>query len=154
MRYDDRVVSEQDGDGETLRVWKRIWALSFGLNARSKQMAATIGVSGEERLVIRFIAQRPHGTPRMLGAALNMDARTVTRIVRRLEKRGFLTYRSAAAQRDRVLPMLTLRGLRVDRERRGTVEAAVLRTLERLDSREIEGSAQLLEVLAGELRAE
>ncbi len=154
MRYDESVVIEDGGDGETLRLWKRLWALSYGLNTRSKQMAATIGVTGEERLVIRFIAQRPRATKSMLAASLNMDTGSVSRILRRLEKRGFLAYRGGAAYRGRALPMLTARGIRVDAEPRGTVEAAVLRTLERLGPCDLEGSAELIELLAGELRAE
>ena len=152
VRYDTRVVIEQDGDGETLRLWKRLWALSFGLNARSKQMAATIGVTGEERLVIRFIAQCPNSTPHMLARSLNVDARTIVRLLRRLEKRGFVAYRNGS--RGGTLPRLTPRGFSIAGERRGTVEAAVFRTLERLDTREIAGSAELLELLAGELRSE
>ena len=142
------------GDGETLLLWKRLWALAFGLDNRSKHMVTTIGVSGLERLIIRFIGQRPRSTPGMVASALNMNPRTVSRIVRRLEERRYVTYRRDADDRRRVFLALTLRGLRVDRAPRGTVEAAVRRTLRRLDATMIERSAELLGVLARELRSE
>ncbi len=142
------------GDGETLLLWKRLWALAFGLDNRSKHMVATIGVSARERLIIRFIAQWPRSTPGMVASALNMNPRTVSRIVQRLEERRYVAYRRDAGDRRRIFLALTSRGGRLVREPRGTVEAAVRRTLRRLDARMIEGAAEVLGVLAGELRSE
>lgn len=153
MRYAFAVVTAQ-GDGETLLLWKQLWALAFGLDNRSKHMVATIGVSGLERLIIRFIGQRPRSTPGMVASTLNMNPSKVSRIVRRLEERRYVTYRRDADDRRRVFLVLTLRGLRIDREPRGTVEAAVRRTLQRLDARMIAGSAEWLDALTVELRSE
>jgi hypothetical protein len=50
---------------------------------------------------------------------------------------------------------LTARGAAVDRERRGTVEAAVRRALSRADRGAVQASAEMLDLLARELvRAE
>jgi DNA-binding MarR family transcriptional regulator len=148
------VVTEMDGDGDALRLWKRLWALAHGLDTRSKQMAATIGVTAEEWLVLRFIRQQPRCTPKMAATALNMQARTINRIVKELQRRRYVTCRRDPEDQRRVVLALTSRALRIDRDPRDTVEAAVRRTLQRLDAREIARSAALLELLAGELRAD
>jgi DNA-binding MarR family transcriptional regulator len=148
------VVTEKDGDGETLQVWKRLWALAYGLDTRSKQMVEAMGVTAEEWLILRIIGERPRCTPRMLAAALNLQPRTLGGILRRLELGRYIMYRPHSEDRRAGVLVLTPRGMRVGRERRGTVEAAVRRTLERLEVREIAGSAKLLELLASELRSD
>ncbi len=148
------IAKPAAADAGALQMMTRLWALAYGLDVRSKQMAATIGVTGLERLVIRFIGLQPRSTPGMVAARLNMHPTTLRRIVRRLEQRRFVRRLKDPGDRRRSLLVLTARGMRVDHERRGTVEAAVRRTLGRLEPETIHDSAALMGVLVGELLSE
>ncbi|MGE0867822.1 MAG: MarR family winged helix-turn-helix transcriptional regulator [Kofleriaceae bacterium] len=137
--------------GETLLFMQRLWSLAHGLEVRSKRMARTIGVTGPQRLVIRIVGQRSLLTARELAGTLGIHPSTLTGILRRLEDQDLIERRLDAADRRRSRFQLTARGRRVDRERKGTVEAAVRRALGRADRSTIAQTAWLLELLATEL---
>ncbi|MGE0547941.1 MAG: MarR family winged helix-turn-helix transcriptional regulator [Kofleriaceae bacterium] len=130
---------------------QRLWKLAHGLEVRSKRMARTIGITGPQRLVIRIVGQRSRPTASDLAHTLGIHPSTLTGIVRRLEQQGLLVRRVDSTDRRRARFQLTARGRNVDRERQGTVEAAVRRTLGRVDRSAIEQTARVLEVLTAEL---
>ena len=51
---------------------KQLWTLAHGLDSKSKQLALTIGITARERLVMRYISERPRSTPGIVAAELNM----------------------------------------------------------------------------------
>jgi MarR family transcriptional regulator, organic hydroperoxide resistance regulator len=115
--------------GETLQFMRRLWELVHALDVSSKRMARTIGVTGPQRLVVRIVGQMPGATASEIATTLGIHPSTLTGILARLERRGVL-YRSVdAADRRRARFRLTAAGKRIDRQRRGTVEAAVRRAL-------------------------
>ncbi len=130
---------------------QRLWDLVHALDVRSKRMAKTVGVTGPQRLVIRVIGQLPDSTATDISATLNMHPSTLTGIVSRLQKQGLIRRTHDKADRRRSRFQLTDKGLKVDRERKGTVEAAVKRALSRADVRTIEATTYMLELLVAEL---
>ena len=141
--------------GETLRFMQRLWELAHALDVRSKRMARTLGVTGPQRLVIRVIGRDPHCTASEIAATLNMHPSTLTGVLARLEKQRAIKRRIDNEDRRRVRFELTARGARIDRERRGTVEAAVRRALVRAEPSMIAKASQMIELIVAELgRAE
>lgn len=140
--------------GETFRFMQRLWDLAHGLDVRSKRMGRTLGVTGPQRLVIRLLGRSPESTASEIAGALGMHPSTLTGILRRLEDRGMLDRRTDAKDRRRVRFRLTTAGLAIDRERRGTVEAAVRRTLNRRGAKAIATTLETLELLTAELSRE
>lgn len=130
---------------------QRLWDLVHALDVRSKRMAKAVGVTGPQRLVIRVIGQLPDSTASEIAATLNMHPSTLTGIVSRLQAQGLIARSSDKVDRRRSRFQLTDRGLKVDRERKGTVEAAVRRALGRADTRTIQASIAMLELLVAEL---
>lgn len=137
--------------GETLQFMKRMWDLVHALDVRSKRMAKELGVTGPQRLVIRVLGQNPDMTASDIAGTLGMHPSTLTGILSRLEAQGMLARRTDAADRRRLRFKLTARGSRVDRERKGTVEASVRRALGRCDESTITKTVELLGVLTEEL---
>lgn len=130
---------------------KILWGLVHALEVRSKRMRRTIGVTGPQRLVMRVLGRRPGATAGEIAATLEIHASTLTGILARLEKGGMIARRIDRADRRRARFALTAAGRAVDRERRGTVEAAVKRALARVAPASAAGCADTMAVLAAEL---
>ncbi len=140
--------------GETLQFMQRLWDLVHALDVRSKRMVSTVGVTGPQRLVIRVIGQLTEPTASDIAATLKMHPSTLTGIVSRLQKQGLISRALDKDDRRRSRFKLTDRGLKVDRERKGTVEAAIRRALGRAEVTTIAQTVEMLELLVGELERE
>jgi len=140
--------------GETLQFMQRLWDLVHALDVRSKRMASTVGVTGPQRLVIRVVGQLTEPTASDIAATLKMHPSTLTGIVSRLQKQGLLTRALDKDDRRRSRFKLTDKGLKVDRERKGTVEAAIRRALGRANVTTIAQTVEMLELLVAELERE
>lgn len=137
--------------GETLQFMQRLWELFHALAVRSKRMGRTLGVTGPQRLVIRVVGQSPDATASQISAILGLHPSTLTGVLARLENQRLLQRRIDTADRRRVRFRLTPAGRRIDRERRGTVEAAVRRAISRADPRMLSHTEAVIELLIAEL---
>ncbi|MGE5181665.1 MAG: MarR family winged helix-turn-helix transcriptional regulator [Acidobacteriota bacterium] len=147
-------TSKLQPSGETLQFMQRLWELVHALDVRSKRMAQEIGVTGPQRLVIRLVGQRPGQTASEIASTLGKHPSTLTGVLARLEERELITRTADAEDRRRARFTLTAAGKRVDRERRGTVEAAVRRGLQRASNEALAGTERVLALLVDELERE
>ncbi len=136
---------------EALQYMQKVWALAHALDVRSKRMARTIGVTGPQRLVLRLIGEMPDATAGTLARSLDLHASTLTGVLSRLEARRLITRRIDPEDRRRVRFSLTAAGKRIDRERSGTVEAAVRRALARVPDQKAAASEEVMAILVEEL---
>ncbi len=130
---------------------QRLWDLVHALDVRSKRMAKTLGVTGPQRLVIRVLGQSPGMSATDIAGTLGMHPSTLTGVLSRLERQGILGRKTDAEDRRRSLFELTAAGVKVDRERKGTVEAAVRRALGRADDAIAGKTQRMFELLTQEL---
>jgi DNA-binding MarR family transcriptional regulator len=137
--------------GETLQFMQRMWELVHALDVASKRMALTIGVTGPQRLVIRLVGQLPGQTASEIATTLGKHPSTLTGVLARLEARGLLLRQADLEDRRRARFTLTAAGKRVDRERKGTVEAAVRRAIGRARPGELAGMETTLKLIVEEL---
>lgn len=137
--------------GETLEFMQRIWQLVHALDVRSKRMAKTLGVTGPQRFVVRVIGTRPDQTASEIATMLGMHPSTLTGILARLEARRAITRTVDPADRRRARFALTALGRQLDREKKGTVEAAVRRALAKTSEPAIASTEQMLARIVEEL---
>ena len=137
--------------GETLQFLQGVWELVHALDVRSKRMAQTLGVTGPQRLVIRIVGQKPAQSASEIAQVLGMHPSTLTGVLARLEARGLIDREIDPDDRRRSRFTLTAAGKKVDRERRGTVEAATRRALLRLEGSAVESMLAGIGVLVEEL---
>lgn len=130
---------------------QRLWALNHALEVRSKGMGKVLGVTGPQRLVIRMIGQMPSSSARDISSTLGMHPSTLTGILARLEAQKLIARTTDANDRRVARLRLTRSGERIDRERKGTVEAAVRRAMGRADDSVIASAMEMLELLRFEL---
>ena len=137
--------------GGAVEFLRLVWAVDHALQSASKRMMRRLGVTGPQRLVIRLVGLRPGCTPGELAGILHLHPSTLTGVLQRLSDRGALSVRPDAEDRRRVRLRLTPKGRRLDRRRRGTVEAGVRRALAGLPDREIGAAVNILRRLAAAL---
>jgi DNA-binding MarR family transcriptional regulator len=140
--------------GETLRFMQQLWELAHALEVSSKRMGRTIGVTGPQRLVIRVVGQAPGITARDLADVMGIHPSTLTGILARLDRQRFLVRTVDPDDRRVARFKLTAAGRKIDRTRKGTVEAAVRRALARADDPTVATTSRLLQLLVGELTRE
>jgi DNA-binding MarR family transcriptional regulator len=117
------------GPEATLEFLQALWALDQELRALSKHMERRMGVTGPQRLALRIVGLAPGLPASGLASALHLHPSTVTGLITRLTRKGLIRRRRDPEDGRRVLLVLTPRGARINSKNRGTVEAAVSRSL-------------------------
>lgn len=120
-----------------LAVLQDLWALAHALQARSKWMHRTRGITGPRRLVVRIVDQHPDCTHGEVARQLHLAPGTVTQLVDGLEAMGMLQRVIDPGDRRRVLLRLTYRGKKVAALRTGTIEEAVRAAVDAAPSRDV-----------------
>jgi DNA-binding MarR family transcriptional regulator len=131
-----------------------LWAIDHGLRSLSKQMQASMGMTGPQRLVLRIVGRFPQVMPSELAELLHLDRGTLSGILERLVTQQLLVRRPHEVDGRSVLLSLSARGRLLDRETSGTVEACVRRALASQPRAKIEAAKQVLEAVARELARE
>jgi MarR family transcriptional regulator, organic hydroperoxide resistance regulator len=133
--------------GEGLEFLRLIWAVHHGLEKTSKQMDVHLGVTGPQRLVVRIVGRFPGIPAGRLAQILHVHPSTLTGVLKRLERRGFIERRPDPRDGRRVSLGLTARGRRLD-VAAGTVEGAVNRALHVAGSNQVRAAGRVLKILA------
>src|ERR1044071_1660630 len=121
------------------------------LRPERARMARELGVTGPQRLVIRVVGRSPASSASDISLTLGMHPSTLTGILHRLEQQGVIERKPDETDRRRMRFRLTRKGLAVDRERRGTVEADVRRALARAGALTAHRTVEMFEILVAEL---
>lgn len=111
------------------RFLRLIWRLNHAIETRSKRMAKALGVTFQQRTILRLVGRFPSMTAGQLAEALHVDRSTVSTALRRLEARDLIERRRDPRDQRRVLLGLTARGRALDVPAEGTIEHAIHETL-------------------------
>lgn len=130
---------------------RRLWAVDHELQRASKRMVGRIGLTAPQRLALRFIGLHAGLTQGALAELLHMHPGTVTGIVRHLQTSGLVERTRDAEDTRRTHLALTAGGRRLNRQRKGTVEAAVRRMAAGLPPQDLAAAARVMDRLARHL---
>ena len=134
LRDDDQTPATKTHEhlgvlGEALEVMRMLWALDHALQKRSRKMRRAIGVTGEQRLAMRLALHAPGLSAGDLSALLHIHPSTLTMMMKRLVKRGYMKARADAADRRRLQLEVTAKGAKVLRKSGPTIESSVAAAL-------------------------
>lgn len=115
--------------GPALDFLQRLWQLNHALEKVSSRMEKRLGVTAQQRLILRCVGKYPGLTAGHLATFLHVDPGTVSASLNRLESRGLLERRRDPRDKRRASLGLTARGRALDGPAGGTVENAVERLL-------------------------
>jgi DNA-binding MarR family transcriptional regulator len=136
---------------EALVFMQTLWALTHGLESASKRMHAKLGVTGPQRLVLRIIGHHGRISAGALAEVLHIHPSSLTGMLQRLEQGELIRRESDPLDRRRALFELTRKGLRLNDQRAGTIEAIVSRTLQRLSKERVVNAKEVLSALGAAL---
>jgi MarR family transcriptional regulator, organic hydroperoxide resistance regulator len=113
-----------------LEFLRTIWALNHALERASIRMESALGITAQQRFVIRLIGRMPGVTPGELADLLHVDRGSITAVLKRLEARALVSRTPDPADRRRVALALTARGRKLNVPAAISVEHAVELALE------------------------
>jgi len=137
--------------GPVLDFLRLLWRVDHALQRRSKRMARELGLTGPQRLVLRILGRFPGLPAGELATLLHLHPSTLTGVLQRLEKRGWIRRRADPRDRRRALFGLTERGRALDGNDAPTIEAAVRDALAGAGKGADASTRDLLERVAREL---
>lgn len=134
--------------GPALDFLRSLWRVSHALEQLSSRMDQRLGVTAQQRLVVRCVGKYPGMTAGHLAQLLHIDPGTASATLKRLDEKGILTRRRDTRDRRRIALGLTAKGRQIDRPLQGTVEDAAERLLAEVRPADTKRAVLLLERLA------
>jgi DNA-binding MarR family transcriptional regulator len=140
--------------GRALEFLQRLWQLNHAMEMLSLSMDRRLGVTAQQRLIVRCVGKYPGLTAGQLAALLHVDPGTISAGLRRLEQKGLVDRRRDPRDQRRVALGLTAKGRALDCPAEGTVERAVERLLEAERPEDLAAASRVLEELTARLKEE
>jgi len=125
-----------------------LWHVEHGLQRTSKQMAATLGITGPQRLVLRIVTERPGLSAGELGRIIHLHPSTITGIVERLVRKGLLGRERDRRDNRRLRLRSRAAAQRFVAASTGTVESAVTGALARIPAHRVRHAREVLSAVA------
>lgn len=126
---------------------RELWALNHQLEMRSSRMLRTLGVTAQQRMLLRVVQVVGPMAAGVLARTLHVHPGTLSSSLRRLEERHLLVRRRDAADARRVVVSLTPAGDRTAGQLEGTVEQAVEQALAAASPRATRAALEFLRAL-------
>lgn len=140
--------------GPALDFLQRLWQLNHALEKVSSRMEKRLGVTAQQRLILRCLGKYPGITAGQLATLLHVDPGTVSAALCRLESKDLLERRRDPRDKRRASLGLTAKGRALDRPAAGTVEDAVERLLQGARADELASMVKIVDQLTGLLGEE
>ena len=137
----------------TLDFMRLLWRIEHGLQSRSKQMEAAIGITGPQRLVLRIVDQFPGLSAGELANIVRLHPSTITGIVQRLVDKRLLERTGDRADRRRVQLRVRPDAKPFTRRSATTIELAIARVLARVPAAHINQTRSVLTAVARALES-
>ncbi len=145
------VVTADTPLGDVLDFMKLLWEVDHGLQQTSKRMALRMGVTGPQRLVLRIVSLFPGIAAGGLASALRLHPSSVTILLNRLERNGYLDRKPDPKDGRRVTLRVTARGRRVAKQTQNTVESVMKTVLASFPEEKLAAASEVLVAISREL---
>jgi DNA-binding MarR family transcriptional regulator len=137
--------------GPELQFLRRLWRLNRALALVSSRTARELGITAQQRMIIRCVGRFPSMTAGQLATELHLDRGTVSAAVARLERRGLVRRARDPKDRRRVALGLTAAGRALDHPRGDTLESVVAGLVATSEPAAIAGAQEFLDALTAKL---
>lgn len=137
--------------GRTLDFLASIWELNHALEATSSRLNATVGLTAQQRMIIRIVGKFPGISAGQLANLLRIHPGTLSTAVLRLARRGLLVRERDARDKRRIALGLTAKGRAFDVPRPDSVEGAVTRMLATVGPGDVSAAQRCLRALVAAL---
>jgi DNA-binding MarR family transcriptional regulator len=148
MPSETKGVQELDPVLEFLRT---IWALNHSIERTSIRMESVLGVTAQQRFVIRLVGRLPGIAPAELADLVLVDRGSITAVLKRLEARELIIRTPDKDDRRRVSLALSARGRKLNLPAGTSVEHAVELALEQSSEADVAAVRRLVRRLIAAL---
>jgi len=138
----------------TLDFLASIWELNHALEATSSRLKTTIGITAQQRMIIRIVGKFPGISAGQLAALLRVHPGTLSTALLRLSRRGLVVRERDARDKRRVVLGLSARGRAFDVPLTNSVEGAVARMLATVSPEGVTAARRCMRALVGALQAD
>jgi DNA-binding MarR family transcriptional regulator len=139
---------------DSLEFLRMLWAVNHGIERNSRSMEESLGLTAQQRMVIRLIGHTDEIFAGPLAEILRVDPGTLSAAIKRLEKRGLVKRRADTEDRRRVRLTLSPKGKSLDRPADGTIEGAVSKALADIPSAKVKVAREVLAALVAQLESQ
>jgi DNA-binding MarR family transcriptional regulator len=140
--------------GPVLTFLSEWWALNHAIEKTSKRMQARIGVTAQQRMLVRVIGAFPGIMSGQLARVVHLDPGTISTAIGRLEHAGLVARRRDGSDGRSVSLELTARGRSLDVPDPQTIEGALARALKQTARAQTAGVRAFIARFIDELEAE
>jgi DNA-binding MarR family transcriptional regulator len=133
--------------GDALDFLRRLWRLDHALERHSRRMERDLGVTAQQRLILRCVGKFPGITAGQLAELLHVDPGTMSSALGRLVHKRLVKRRRDPDDKRRLTLGLTDAGSALDVPTSKTIEAAVQALLARSTAAEKRAGVALIERL-------
>ncbi len=134
-----------------LEFLRAFWRLNHELEVTSSQMARTIGVTAQQRMVLRITGFTGPIAAGQLSRLLHVHPGTLSTTLGRLERRGLLRRSRGTSDARVVMVSLTAKGEHLVENSRGSVERGVQQVLSRVPKARLRATLAMLNELSESL---
>jgi MarR family transcriptional regulator, organic hydroperoxide resistance regulator len=132
----------------TLDFMRLLWSIEHGLQKQSKRMAAQLGLTGPQRLVLRIVTRFPGLSAGELARIVRLHPSTITGIIQRLVSRRLLRRERDPGDSRRTRLWPTAGARRYTARTAGTVEETVGRAIAAAGAGNVRGARFVLGEIA------
>ena len=130
---------------------RTIWALNHAIGRTSVRMESALGLTAQQRFVVRLVGKLPGVAPAKLAEILHVDRGSITAVLKRLESRGLIRRKPHAEDGRRVSLSLTASGRKLDGPTQTSVEHAVSTALARCSRSDVAAMSRVVAELVSAL---
>lgn len=144
----DESTRGKTGKEQIEHILRRIRQLTRGIDQHSRFLVREWGVTVPQLLCLRAVVEAPETTATGVARGINLNPSTVTGILDRLEKRGWVTRNRSARDRRVVTVSATAAGRDFLERAPAPLQDRFANGIARLPRRELEGIVRALDLLA------
>jgi DNA-binding MarR family transcriptional regulator len=148
-----KAESEEAELDPALEFLRSFWALNHAVERRSIRMESALGLTAQQRFVIRLVGKLPGITPGRLAELLHVDPGSITAVLKRLEQRELVVRTPDASDRRRISLTLSARGRKLNTPTPMTVEHAIASALEHTTAADLAAMRRIVARMVAALEA-
>ena len=146
-----KAMTPADSLEPTLSFMRTVWALNHAVEVTSKQMESEVGLTIQQRMIVRFIGKYPGLTAGKMASLLMVHKATVSAALKRLEGRRLVRRVRDPEDQRRATLTLTAKGRALDVPATGTVESAAEHLLRVSTPRDLVAAQRVMHALVDAL---
>jgi DNA-binding MarR family transcriptional regulator len=137
--------------GPALDFMRDLWRLNHAIELISGHMERSLGITAQQRMIIRCLGKHPGLAPSQLAELLHLDRSTVSSALNRMKRNNLIIRRCDTQDRRSVSLRLSVKGKKLDQPSEHTLEHGVERMLERTEKTDRMAASRVMNRLTLEL---